>query len=378
MRFIISILQEIRKIRRDDWVGIDYKNNNRYRVVLNEKNGTKTAYYFSCPVYNTKTRKAVELKFHKKEGAIYSIGSNSNITFSDCIRMENMEGYANITLDSVVSPISTNELICGDSRIYPTVNGFMYKINCKNMKSFSFDLEVGRMFMDVRSNNKCFSLMNEKFRPFITVSCIGTADVNSNIIAPAKLYYKKLNDRKYCLTVSSCSPIGKWILLEANLYEPKLIQDTTVESMNPSSNNAFGSTAFIGNTNEYGEQWLYSRPDFDKLSDLRGKRMIKATLHLPRYNCFNNELQCFGVSGRFCSFGTNWANKISVSSHVADSFFDRNYQSIDLTNVVIDKFGSLTSSNGFILRPKTKNCGFSTVATGDSYYAPQILEVNFK
>lgn len=375
---MISVLKEIEKFRQSGPMSIDYTNNNRYRVVINENNGTKTAYYFSCPIYNLKTRKGIDLSFHKKEGAIYSVGSNGNITFSDCIRMDNTEGYASFSLENNVSAISTNELASGKNRIYLTANGFMYKINCTNKKYFIFDLEVAKPFMEVRANNKCFSLMSERFKPFITLSCIGTAEENGNIVAPAKMDYQRLNDKTYRITVSPCTPVGKWILMEVNLYEPKLFQDTTVESMNPNSNNAFGSAAFIGNTSEYGEQWLYSRPDFNKLLELDGNKIIKTILHLPKHNSYGVEIQCFKVSARFCSFGSNWENKISASSYVTGSYSKSNYQSINLTDLLTDKFGNLIRSDGFILRTKEKNNGFSAVATADSYYTPQIFEINFK
>ena len=77
------------------------------------------------------------------------------------------------------------------------------------------------------------------------------------------------------------------MLFEANLYESKQIQDTTVESANPEVNNAFGGTAFIGNTTEFGEQWLYSRPDYSKFSELTDRQIIKAVLHMPKLNRSN-------------------------------------------------------------------------------------------
>ena len=375
---MVSVLNELNELRKGKTINIDYTNSNRYRIVLNEFNGTKTAYFFSTPIYNYKTRKTVDLKFHKKDGQIYSVGSNTHISFSDKVIMENAQGRAGISLQNGVFLVCANELASGSHRIYPTVNGFMYKINCSTEKSFSFDLEVEKPFMQIRSNNKCFSLMSEKFKPFITLSCIGTADDTGNIISPIKMDYQKINDKSYRITVSACSPIGRWILLEANLYEPKLIQDTTVESANPSSNNAFGGTAFIGNTSEYGEQWLYSRPDFDKFSDLYSNKIINATLHLPKHNRSDIQLQCFKVSARFCSFGSNWGNKISSLGLISDSSVDSKYQSINLTGLVTDKFGNLTRSNGVIIRTKNKDSGFSVVATGDSYYAPQILEINYK
>lgn len=91
------------------------------------------------------------------------------------------------------------------------------------------------------AEDKFFALMSEKFRPFVVVSCIGTVSEGSNIIAPAKISFLKITDRKYEITVSPCSTLGESVFFEINLHEAKLFQDTTVESNNPKTNNAFGS-----------------------------------------------------------------------------------------------------------------------------------------
>ncbi len=54
---MISVLNEITKLRDGGSLTINYNNTNRYRVLINETNGTKTAYYFSAPIYNCKSRK---------------------------------------------------------------------------------------------------------------------------------------------------------------------------------------------------------------------------------------------------------------------------------------------------------------------------------
>ena len=375
---MVSVLNEITKLRNTKPLALDYSNTNRYRVVLNEPDGSKTAYYFTTPVYNNKTRKAVDLQFHKKTGAFYSIGSNANITYSDKIRMENAEGYCLVNLNRNVSPYSKNQLVCGDGFLSPTTNGFVYRVSCQGNKGLSFELEVGKPYMEIRANNKYFSLMSERFRPFVTVSCIGTTNERGVVIAPAKISYQKMTDRKYRCTVSPCSSLGKMVMFEINLYEAKLVQDTTVESANPKTNNAFGSTAFIGNTSEYGEQWLYSRPDFSKLSDLSDNKILKAVVHLPKYNQSNVQLSAFRVAARFCSFGSTWDNKIASANSIADSLARDFYQDIDITTLFTDKFGRLMRSEGIILRPRIKGAGFSAIATGDSYYAPQIYEINYK
>ena len=42
-----SVLSEITKFRQGKPIVIDYRNSNRYRLVVSEGNGSKTAYYFT-------------------------------------------------------------------------------------------------------------------------------------------------------------------------------------------------------------------------------------------------------------------------------------------------------------------------------------------
>ena len=167
-------------------------------------------------------------------------------------------------------------------------------------------------------------------------------------------------------------------MLEANLYDHKLFQDTTVESNNPKSNNAFGGIGYIGSSQTYGEQWLYSRSDFTKLTELNDKKILQAILHIPKWNKSAVELSTSLVSARFCSFGSNWNNKISEKSMFTASQITDHYINIDLTSILADKYGQLTANEGFILKEKKKGSGFSVISTGDNYLKPQILEINYK
>ena len=222
------------------------------------------------------------------------------------------------------------------------------------------------------------ALMSEKFRPFVSISCIGTEDEVGNIIAPAKINYQKLSNCQFTITINPCSTLGKSVLIEMNLYEPKLFQDTTVESKNPQTNNAFGSIAFLGTTNDFGEQWLYSRPDFPKIHELRDKKILHATLYLPKINNNPTQLSAHKVSSRFCSFGSTWLNKIAESVLLSDSQITAHYINLDLTTLFSDKYGKLITSEGIILRTQKKDSRFSVIATADNYLSPQILEVNYK
>ncbi len=374
-----SVLNEITKLRKGAPIVIDYRNSNRYRLVLSENNGSKTAYYFTTPIYNRKSRKMIDFQFHSKGGTIFTTGSNANITISDKIRMENSEGWCVIGLPCNAVYASSRELHCGADVIYPTANGIAYKGTVKEKGSLTFDIEVNQPFLNVRYNDRCFALMKEKFRPLTVISCIGTLDSSGNVIAPARIEYQKLTDKKYRVSFIPTSPLGHSILFEANLYENKLFQDTTVESKNTSVNNAFGGVGFIGDTALYGEQWLYSRPDYSRMPELMDKRIENIVLHIPKFNQSRVECSAFKVAARFCSFGSNWSNKIAGDVPISDSDSTSGYQSINITPLLVDKrMRTIQHSEGFILKSKIKGSGFSAIATGDSYLAPQILEVNFR
>lgn len=374
-----SVMNEITKLRKGAPMVIDYRNSNRYRLVASENNGTKTSYYFTTPIYNRKSRKMIDLQFKTDGGVIFASGSNANITVSDKVRMENAEGSCVMELSQRATLISGKELRCGEDVIYPTTNGVAIKANVKSMGKISFNIDLGQPFLNVRSNDRYFALMKERFRPFVVFSCIGILDMSSNLIAPARIEYQKLSDKKYRLTVSSTSPLGHIVLFEVNLYENKLFQDTTVESKNPSVNNAFGSMGFIGNTSMYGKQWLYSRPDYSRMPEVMDKRVEKAVLHMPKFNYSTVEFSAFKVAARFCSFGSTWDNKIAGDTPISDSTSLSGYQSIDITSLLVDKrTRTIQPSEGLILKSKVKSSRFSAIATGDNYFAPQILEVNYR
>lgn len=374
-----SVLGEISKLRRGSPIIIDYHNSNRYRLVVQESNGTKTAYYFSTPIYSRRTRKMIDVKFQSNGDAIFSTGSNTNITVSRNVLIENAEGSCYIELSQNCNLISSQKVRCGSMVLIPTTNGVAFKCALKTNEKATFTIEVGQPFLNVRANDRCFALMKERFRPFVVFSCIGTVDTSGDVIAPAKIEYQKLTDRRYRIAIFSTSPLAQSVLFEANLYENKLFQDTTVESMNPSSNNAFGSVGFIGNSSAYGEQWLYTRLDYSRIPEIMDKRIQKAVLHMPKLNQSKVEFSAYKVSARFCSFGSNWNNKIPGETPVSDSSSQNGYQSLDFTSLLIDgRTKTITKSEGLILKPKVKGSGFSVIATGDSYLAPQIMEINFR
>ena len=374
-----SVLNEIARLRGGKSYTIDYHNSNRYRLVVQEQDGSKTAYYFSTPIYNQKDGKLLDVKFRRNGNTIGAVGSNTNITVSQNIVMENEEVSCVIELKQKVEFVSTQKLRCGKHTIWPTTNGVAMKCDVRGDEKLSFLLEAGQPVLKVRSNSKYFALMRERFRPYVVFSCLASMDATGNVIAPAKLEYQKITDKKYSITVSATSPLARYLLWECNLYENKLFQDTTVESGNPSSNNAFGSVGFIGNTSAYGEQWLYTRLDYSRMPEVMDKHIRKAILHIPKLNHSKAKICTYRVAARFCSFGSNWDNKIASTTFISDAYSNSGYQNIDLTSLLVDsRTGIITKTEGLILKPQIKGNGFSAIATADSYLAPQIIEINFK
>lgn len=377
-RIMNPFLGKISMLRNGEPLAIDYKNKNRYRIVASEPDGSRTAYYFTSPIYNIRTKKVLDMKFHSQGNAVSATGSNATISISNSIRMENAEGVCVISISGQITHVSENGVSYGNACIYPTTNGVAICSKCSEREPFVFTIEINKPFLEVRANDKYFALMSERFRPFVAVSCIGTSDANGNIVAPAKVSSQKISDRRYTMTISPCASLGESVLIEANLYETKLFQDTTVESKNAETNNAFGSIGFIGNTKEFGDQWLYSRPDYEKMPELNGKKILRAVFHIPKLNSDAVELTASQVSNRFCSFGSTWNNKIAETSSLDNLQMTEHYVNLNLMSVLTDRQGRLSRGEGFILKAKRENEGFSVIATGDNYLTPQILEINYR
>lgn len=345
---------------------------NRHCIVASESNGERTAYCFSVPIYRAGTNVLLESVFQKDGSIIHMEGSNVSVNINKNISFRNKYGEVKLITDSEYEYISENEVRYKNRYIYPSFNG----ITCKEMygtdKVVKLKVSSSASDIQIRVNNKCFAFMREQFVPLMTVSCIGALDSNGIVVAPAILEYTQTKDSEYEITISTESPYAVSVLYEINMYEPKLFQDTTVESNNPQSNNAFGSIAFIGCTKAYGEQWLYIRPDMGRISDIASVDVSKVILHLPLYQKSGVGLKIYSVSRRFCSFGSNWNNKIPAKFSGKCSVTDNGYISFDITDMYADR------ASGYIIKPEQRDGGFVCVATGDNYDNPAVLEIRLK
>lgn len=309
-----------------------------------------------------------------------ALGSNANITVNaNDVAIQNEEGRISASWGAQQYYQNGRNVVSQAVEIYPALNGVAVKAKHRQGEGFRVQISSDRPNMNIRENTKCFALMSEEFKPFMTVSAIGGANSFGRICSPALVSYQQIDDRNYTVYISAVSNISTSVMFEINLYEPKLFQDTTVESKTSNENNAFGGIAFIGDSETFGEQWLYSRLDYSKVSEVINKEIRKAMLLVPQYNDSKSVMDGFLPVQRFCSFGSTWDNKIAYAAKTAESSAVHNYQHIDLTNILTDSRNhSFSMPEGLVLKSKVKGGGYCVIATGDNYFTPQILEINFK
>ena len=287
---------------------------------------------------------------------------------------ENKEGRIIILLNEVPAIQGEKNQSQCNVIIAPTLNGIRFLVT-GNRLDLQLKSEIKQE--SIRFHSTCFSVMSEKFKPFLSVASLYAHNENGSF-SPVEMNYHDIGNQTYNISFFHDLKNGSF-LFEVNLYEPKLFQDTTVESLHPDVNNAYGAIGFIGKTKQFGEQWLYSRPDFSKIPDLLPERIKSIFLHIPILGENQENLEVFIPEKRFCSFGSTWNQKINASSKITTSNSHGRYLTIDVTSMFTNRTDhTLVYNEGLILRkPKGKN-KFIAISTGDCYSAPQILEIKFK
>ena len=197
--------------------------------------------------------------------------------------------------------------------------------------------------------------MKEKFLPFVTVNCVYVTDGSESNIASAELAMKKHSELQYWLRMTSTVENASMLNWEINLYEPKLMQDTTVESRRPNENNVYGNVAFIGHSPAHGVQYLYSRFDFSKIKVNVEKRMKRVLRCVPYYMAGDQEFRIAAPFQRFCSFGSNWENKASADTIGASWWRSNKCFVFDLTHHLLTNEGKFKENNGIVLSPSKSN-----------------------
>ena len=377
-----SINEEIKKMKNVR-SSVDALYYDSHTVITGEKDCTTTAYCFSVPVSNK--NRPISLCFSNQKGDSVFYGTSSKIIINDKILIQDL--YGNIEMhapwkifmrmkDKIHMHFDDKSEL-DSSVIIPTFNGLAMKIPISKIGKFGFNIRLD-LTPTIKSNGKYLSFRYIKNNSRLTISCIGTFDSDNKLIAPCEIRCKPVDEKNYKVSILPMDKDGKYVFFEMNIQEPKLFLDTTVESKNPRKGNTFGSVAFIGNSKFYGETWLYTKLNFNELKKLEGKRIEQAIMYIPNLSQRKLLLSASPVSAYFCSINSTWENKIAILDSDTELNVNSSYYKFDITEYVKQSSLGLMYANGFAIKAKSRVNGFVAISTGDSYYAPQILEIKYK
>ena len=366
----MNALDEIQHLRGTNIFEIDRRNTNRYRVVVREKTG-ETSYCFSTPIYQIESGKLVRPEWKKENQVLQFQGSNTQVSVEDCsCTLQNRDGGVRLIFQAPLCAENKNQ---EKIRVEPTLNGVKMTVRGNSVR---FAVKIERNEYHIRANSDNFSIMKESFRPFMGISALYGLEENGTF-KPVELSYTSKYFNVYEIELKAAPSVLE-LAFEVNGYEMKLFQDTVVESAHPNTNHVYGAMGFIGKTNELGESWLYSRPDFSKISELYSKYVDRVLLHVPVYGYENGELSVFVPNTRFCSYGSTWNKRVDAQGKPCKIEYGTRYIRLDLTELFLSKSFELRHNEGILIKNSQKNQKVVTLSTADQYDMPQILEVRCK
>ena len=344
------------------------------RTVIS-KNGTQTHTYYSSVPLKGATDPA---KIGDKEDLYYYCGTNCIVQLKENkLYLLNSTGYICIEIGCcLVNNRKNNDTIQNEVfDVCPTFNGALIRLKGINTQGIKCLITSNIPYAKTRKNDKYIALMKAPFSPYAVLSVL-FAKTNEGKCYPAIMDALETHPGGIKTFFSSPDRIAD-VYFEINMYESKVMQDTTVESFHPDQNNAFGSTAFIGSTPEFGEQWLYSKVNLSAIKE--NPESIKAVnLLIPVFEGDINSLEGIELSSRFCSFRSNWNNKLLFKKHKAANIKQENktWISIALTEQIKNEMLiRKNESSGIILRQKGNFTFPVLLSTGDCFAFPQILEI---
>ena len=379
-----SILDEVSKLRSDMEGQLDDTPGDCHRILFKDDRHL-TAYYFGTNIYKTE-KQLVDL-------SIYKDNANRDFTHHVCDSKKIMLQKDRLTYwqerESFTVYMSPNYNLDLSNRttdkantyeIIPTLNGLAFHVYVGN-SPFYMQVNTSVPYPKLRWNDRYFAWMKQDFAPYIYMSVLYGVDRSGRTI-PVQYALNKKGDQLFEFRWNDTMELAE-VWFELNFHEEKLFQDTTVESRFPTQNNVYGCSSFIGETEQYGIQWLLSKPNFANLDELQGKELIEILWHIPcLHRSSSAKLQLLPTTKRFCSFGTTWESHVSEQNK-QPIFFSRKidgYLTADVTSLYSSQdHHSLAYFDGCILRLSDGNqSGHILITTGDSCLHPPILEVKYK
>lgn len=351
----MDAIKEIRKLSVGEPEILPDKWKNPYRILTGE-GGTKNAYIFSVPVFSLNNYALISEEWKREKSTCVYSGINSEVVYKGRkITLENFIDFADIYI--------RKDSGC---EIKPGMNGIVI---ASEKSEICFELKTGYPY-PVRENGKSFALMQAKHLPFLTVTPF-LAKNGDGRYASSFIEAQVCGERKYLLRVYSGAAQGR-VSVEINLYFPKTVFDTTVESGAPDKNNVYGSYALLGNADESGEQRLLLRlNNVESMIEGLGE-IFKADMYFPEFGKLKGEIGAFKISEPWCTFNTCWSDMPKAGEETTVLTETSGYLKADITEIF-----RIHPNYGIMLKSKQKN-SLCAVSTADSYTNPLIIKIQYR
>ena len=367
-------LDEVLQLASDASLCLSSKQSNRYGLQFISENGGEN-YYFSTPIYQQDTHKLLCLQFQQQGDSFIFWGSSCTVIVSrkEICFIQKGQDLVVLFKNPIVWTFDNGALFSERMSISPTNNGVML---AGDLDVMQFDVFTSIYYQGFRKSKNCVGLMENHFKPIFNFSAL-FAKNDENRLSPLLMSYFEQNKHEGKVAFFATDERCTQGVIEMNFYEPKLMQDTPVSEKRPAENNAFGAIAFMGQSEYYGSQWFYFRPEFHNVPEMKNKVIQKITLYLPYWNTSDLLMEMHNLQSRFCSFGSNWENKIGTGERKYAASQKDGYLSIDVTKLY-SYSGQLTASIGTVLIAKSMNqASFQIISTADCYARPPILCVKY-
>ena len=371
------LIETIKQIRKEENPDVADNKTHRHCIDIREKDAM-VSYLFSIPVRQEEDGALIDSHWEKR-GSVWEakgamLDTLIRVTKDRIILSRPRKSYTLALPYKQCWKEKDNELYSADMRIGLNPSGV--SVACSIEDRLVMRIETNDHIYGIKGNSRYFAFMSQRFKPSATLSALYFQG-EDNTLYPVKLSYDEVNANTYDIELDCPVKSHGTLLLEYNLYEDKLFQDTTVSQMLSQENNVFGSVAFLGSSDVFGEERLYIKPVFDMLNQYRFCDIQSIRLMIPKIaeNC--PEIKAYRMDDRFCSFGSTWNNKVPHSRYCIPVTQSISHIILDLTEYMVEN-GRLKFFYGILLKSVEKTMSYGVVATGDCSSFPIILEVKYK
>lgn len=280
-----------------------------------------------------------------------------------------------------------------DLIIYSGNNGIAIEIHIDNLDkvradSFDFNISTNSNNNFIYENREYYSaLMYKKRTPYFLIQSMFSYNSKGIMLNSSSINTFDFKNYTFSIDISKLKAEAKFqnlvIPITFEYYCAKAVFDTVAYSKKENANIVYSSYIFLGNSNEFGEEYLYLRLDNKQFSKLVNSKNIKADLYIKRLNFNNNNNAIFNVlkmDTEWCSFETTWKSKKKPSTFLFDlnnvmcDYYKLNVSSLALN---INAYPSKEEA-GILIKREEGTKGYQILASADNMFFPYVIHLHSK